>query len=55
MTTGFGDVSDADTSVPQKPPAFDNTKRRTGHNRHIPGTDEDVNIESMICLICVWV
>ena len=29
--------------------------KHTGHNRRIPGTDEDVNIESMICLICVRV
>ena len=26
-----------------------------GHNRHVPGTDEDVNIESMYCLVCVRV
>ena len=50
-------ASDADTSVPRKPPAVNNANRRADRNRRIPDTDEDVNIESMICLICgvrVW-
>ena len=46
-------ASGAEMLVPRKPPDFGYASRRTGNNHHVPGTDEDVNIEPMDCLVCV--
>ena len=51
MMPGLDHVSAADTSVPRKPPVFNGAGRHTGRNHRILSTDEDVNIESMICLV----
>ena len=46
-------TSGADILVPQKPPDFGYISRRVRHDRHVPGTSEDVNIVPMDCL--TWV
>ena len=57
MAMGLDHVSAADTSVPRKrkPPVFNDASRHTGRNHRILGIDEDVNIESMICLVSAQV
>ena len=51
MVTGLDHASAAGTSAPQKPPVINGAHRHTGRNLRILGIDEDVNIDTMICLI----
>ena len=51
MMTGLDHASAAGTSAPRKPPVINGAHRHTGRNHRILGIDEDVNIDTMICLV----
>ena len=55
MVTGLAHVSPAGTSAPRKPPVFNGANRHTGRHHRILGIAEDVNIETMICLVSAQV